>query len=437
MQMSAGEDRGCDKMPILIVGGAPDAVRHLRALLEQNGYEVSTTSNGNNAHLQITDTEAQAVLLACQEPPKQKEGATTALETAQNVKGRLVSGVGEEARLALTPTRKALHGDYAYILGDSPQVVDILQKVEDVAATNATVLIQGETGTGKELVARALHRNSPRSAEEMAIVNCAAIPEQLLESELFGHEKGAYTDAITQHIGKFERAHNSTLFFDEIGEMPLRLQPKLLRAIQERQIERLDGTRTIPLDIRIVAATNRDLQQDVENGTFREDLYYRLNVVCLSLPPLRERREDIRMLAAHFVQKHCQDSGQPLRKIASETLAILENYPWPGNIRSLENAMLHASIFAKSGVILPEHLPEEIRCEDTRQLCFAAETPKRYTPHTVNLPTRLNLKEVEKVWILQTLTRLDGNRTKTAKALGMSLSSLYNKLNNYTEESKT
>ena len=330
-----------------------------------------------------------------------------------------------------SPTRSTLHGDYKNILGKSPEIIEILEKIENVANTNATVLIQGETGTGKELIAYALHRNSNRSAEEMIVVNCATIPGDLLESELFGHEEGAFTGATNQHIGKFEKAHRSTLFLDEIGEMPLSLQPKLLRAIQERKIERIGGTKPILVDFGVVAATNRDLQQAVKAGTLREDLYYRLRVVSLSLPPLRERREDIRLLAPYFVQKHCQCRGNSALKIAPSTLNLFHTYPWPGNVRELENAIFHACIFVKTGSILPKHLPREIQDSAGQALCSAGETSGPHSQDMIKLPLGVPLKAIEREYILQTLARLGGNRTKTAKALGISLSSLYNKLKQY------
>lgn len=335
-----------------------------------------------------------------------------------------------------SPTRSTLHGDYTNILGKSPEIIEVLEKIESVARTNATVLIQGETGTGKELVAYALHRNSPRSAEEIVVVNCPAIPENLLESELFGHEEGAFTGATKQKIGRFEKAHRSTLFLDEIGEMPLSLQPKLLRALQERKIERIGRTKPIPVDFRVVAATNRDLQQAVKDGTLREDLYYRLRVVSLSLPPLRERRGDIRLLAVHFVQKHCQYRGNTPLTIASRTLDFLYTYPWPGNVRELENAIFHACIFVEGEVILPEHLPREIQVSVGHRLCSNGERSGSKRAGIISIPLGTKWKDAEKAFILRTLAYLDGNRTQTAKVLGISLSSLYNKLNGYAAEPK-
>lgn len=220
-----------------------------------------------------------------------------------------------------------LKGNYESIIGRSPQIIEVLKQIDRIANTVAKVLICGETGTGKELIARALHQNSDRSGNKMVSVNCAAIPDLLLESQLFGHERGAFTDAKTRHIGKFERADNGTLFLDEIGDMPFPLQAKLLRAVETGEIEHLGGTKPILVDVRIVAATHCNLADAVDSGTFRKDLYYRLNAVSISLPPLRERREDIRVLAEYLVEKHCNTYTQPVRKIVPETLARLQNYP--------------------------------------------------------------------------------------------------------------
>ena len=259
----------------------------------------------------------------------------------------------------LLPER-TLHGNYESIVGRSPQMLKVLKQVDKIANTIAKVLICGETGTGKELIARALHQNSKRARNKMISLNCAAIPDMLLDSELFGHEKGAFTDAKTQHIGKFQRAHNGTLFLDEIGDMPLALQAKLLRVIETNEIERLDGTKPISVNVRVVAATHCHLAKAVENGTFRKDLYYRLKAVSVALPPLRDRREDIRVLAEYFVKQHCKTYSRPVRKMAPEALARLQTYPWPGNVRELENALISAVLLSDEEVILPRHLPEEI-----------------------------------------------------------------------------
>ena len=253
--------------------------------------------------------------------------------------------------------------------------------------------------------------------QEMVVVNCAAIPDHLLESELFGHERGAFTGATYQKIGKFERAHGSTLFLDEIADMSIELQSKLLRTIQEREIERLGGTKVIRVDVRIIAATNQDLRQAIEAGTFRQDLYYRLNMIPILLPPLRSRQEDILILAEYFLQKHSKAHNQPVRLISQKARDLFTQYDWPGNVRELEYSILRAVLFAEGDVILPKHLPEEI--QSTRQ------------HEAQNVPVGLTMKEMEKELILKTLERMEGNRTRTAEILGISLRSLQYKLKEY------
>lgn len=242
------------------------------------------------------------------------------------------------------------------IIGDSLALKSALAEVARVAPTNATVLILGETGTGKELVARAIHKISPRSSRPFVSLNCAAIPHDLLESELFGHEKGAFTGAIAQKIGRFEMAEKGTLFLDEIGDIPLTLQPKLLRVLQEQEFERLGGGRTHRLDVRLVAATHRDLGEMVRQKEFRTDLYYRLNVFPVILPPLRERFQDVPQLAAHFVEIFSRRMGKNITHIPEETLAAFSSYPWPGNVRELQNLIERAVIRSSNGV-LPNPLP--------------------------------------------------------------------------------
>jgi Nif-specific regulatory protein len=243
------------------------------------------------------------------------------------------------------------------ILGRSSAVLKLLQQIERLAPRDTTVLIQGESGTGKELVARLLHRRSPRADAPFVAINCAAIAETLLESELFGHEKGAFTGASGLKKGKLETADKGTLFLDEIGEMALPMQAKLLRALQEREVERVGGTRAISIDIRLVAATNRDLAQKVEEGSFRGDLYHRLNVVALRTPPLRDRREDIPLLAQHFLEHF----GEPSKTLTPEAARCLEAYDWPGNVRELANAMEHAVVMGDTGPVTVADLPESIQ----------------------------------------------------------------------------
>ncbi|MBI4735240.1 MAG: sigma-54-dependent Fis family transcriptional regulator [candidate division NC10 bacterium] len=293
------------------------------------------------------------------------------------------------------------------IIADSPQMQQILEMLGRVAPTETTVLILGESGTGKELIARAIHGSSPRAQGSFVAVNCAAIPENLLESELFGHVKGAFTGAIRDRVGKFEAAEGGTIFLDEIGEMRPDLQVKILRVLEERTLERVGDNTLIRVDVRVLAATNKDLTKAIQAGEFREDLYYRLNVVPLSIPPLRERREDIRPLAQHFLQR----LGAPPRlTIAPDAFKALETYDWPGNVRELENALERAMIFHRGDVITLADLPETIRAPRAKE---AAALP-------VSLPEAgLSLEEVEKELILRALQKHDWNQSRAARYLGI------------------
>jgi DNA-binding NtrC family response regulator len=246
-------------------------------------------------------------------------------------------------------------------VASSPGVLAAVKTVVRVARTTATVLIHGESGTGKELLARLLHQRSGRASGPFVAVNCAAVPEQLLESEFFGHEIGAFTGAVAKRIGRFERASGGTLFLDEIGDMSMATQAKMLRVLQEREIERVGGGKPVAVDVRVIAATNRDLEQDIVAGRFREDLYYRLAVVVVTLPPLRERGDDIRLLAEQCVRRAAEDHGIPAPVIAAETLALLQAHPWPGNVRQLKNTMERAVLVSDGRYILPAHLPPEVR----------------------------------------------------------------------------
>jgi len=296
--------------------------------------------------------------------------------------------------------------DLATIVGQSDQMRDIYDVVKKVATTNATVMVYGESGTGKELVARAVHEYSRRSKKPFIQVSCAALPETLLESELFGYEKGAFTGANTAKKGRFELADGGTLFLDEIGDISPAIQVKLLRVLQEKTFEHLGGTKTIKVDVRIVGATNRDLQEAIADGTFREDLYYRLNVVPITVPPLRDRKEDIPLLVAHFLEK----LGSK-RKMSKEAMARLVGYGWPGNIRELENTIERAVILGSGDVILPEHLPAELR----------AEPAPGGPPVPIELPSEgIVLEKLEKDLLEQALRRAGSNQTKAAKLLGIS-----------------
>src|SRR5271165_6595728 len=304
------------------------------------------------------------------------------------------------------------------MVGESPAFQEVVRNIRVVAPTGATVLVQGETGTGKELIAQALHDLSERSKQPFIKVNCAAIPATLLESELFGHEKGSFTGAFTQKIGRFEMAHKGTLFLDEIGEMPLELQPKLLRAIQEQELERVGGNRTIHVDIRIIAATNRNLKQMVEEGKFRSDLYYRLHVFPLNVPSLRERREDIPLLVRYFVQKHAQRMGREIETIPSRALEALTNYDWPGNIRELQN-VIERSVILTNGPELRVAMPE-----------FNSQSPAA-APH--RQASKFS-EPTERARILQALKEANGQvggENGAAARLGMKRTTLQSRMRKY------
>lgn len=307
------------------------------------------------------------------------------------------------------------------IITSDPVLKKVLQILDNVAPSKASVLITGESGTGKELLARYLHAKSPRAERKLIAINCAAVPEGLMESELFGHERGSFTGAIQTKPGKFELANKSTILLDEIGEMPLLLQTKLLRALQENEIERVGGKTTLPIDVRIVAATNKDLKQMVKKGTFREDLFYRLNVIPVHIPPLRNRTTDLKMLTYHFVESACVINGVPIKKISDDALIKIMTWGWPGNVRELQNVIERAVLLCPSNEIAESHLEINSDSFDINSLPF--------TPG-------MTLEEVEKFLILKTLAFTDENRTHAAKILGISIRTLRNKLNEYRTKEK-
>jgi two-component system response regulator PilR (NtrC family) len=309
------------------------------------------------------------------------------------------------------------------VIGQSAAMQQVFSTLELVAPMNSTVLIHGETGTGKELIARTIHHNSPRSDQRFVAFNAAAIPEPLAEAELFGHSKGAFTGAVSARIGRFELAHRGTLFIDEVGLMPGSLQAKLLRALQEREIERVGESRPIKFDARIIAATNTDLRKLVKDGSFREDLYYRLNVIPITLPPLRDRREDIPLLARHFVQKSCRNNNLPPRVLQQETIRVLMSYSWPGNIRQLENAVEHAvAMTGAEREIAPITLPDEILQPASSLLLPTVAIPDE----GINFTSVVS--QLERELILKCLEKTGGNKRQAARLLNLSRTTLIDKL---------
>lgn len=298
------------------------------------------------------------------------------------------------------------------IVGRNPQMLQLYKTIARVADSRSTVLIIGESGTGKELVARAIHFNSQRAPMPFVAVDCGSLAETLLESELFGHVRGAFTGAIASKKGLFEEADNGTCFLDEVGDISLSMQTKLLRVLQEHEIKRVGGRETIKIDVRIVAATNKNLEELVEEGKFREDLFYRLNVVSVQLPPLRERAEDIPLLASHFLKKYAAENNKPISRISPEATNHLTRYRWPGNVRELENVIERAMALSQHTVILPEDLPRRLRME----------------PQEADLssfPSRISLSELEKLYIQKVLEETGGNKKKAADILGIDRRTLY------------
>ena len=326
--------------------------------------------------------------------------------------GRALRRENENLRAQLRE-RYALSG----LIAQSPAMHDILDLVERVAPTDATLLIQGESGTGKEVIAKAVHHASARASRPFVAVNCGAVPETLLESELFGYMRGAFTGATVNKLGLFEEADGGTLFLDEIAEMPAALQVKLLRALQSGEVRRLGATQAATIDVRVISATNGDLAARISQGTFREDLFYRFNVIQLVLPPLRDRREDIPALAEHFLARSTSKLGRKLR-LAPDTVERLLRYPWPGNVRELENAIERATILARGEIVEPDDLPPHV----------SAGLQLGPSPA---LPRQITLADAERAHILQTLERFGRNHSGAAEALGIGRTTLWRKLKEY------
>ena len=304
------------------------------------------------------------------------------------------------------------------MVGRHAEMVKIYQLIAQIAPTSATVLVTGESGTGKELIARAVHSQGPRSGQPFVAVNVAALPETLVESELFGHEKGAFTGAIAKKPGKFELAHGGTLFLDEIGALRLDLQAKLLRALQQREIERLGGSRSVPVDVRVIAATNINLRQAVRDRAFREDLYYRLNVVPITVPPLRDRRDDIPLLVEHFIRKYAREFNRDVRGVSAGALEILMRYDWPGNVREMENIVQRSVVLAGGPVLQLRDLPLDLAMP---------ETGPRLAEDT-GLPLRDAREQFERQYVLRVLERVGWNQSRAARLLGLHRNTLLAKL---------
>jgi two-component system response regulator HydG len=341
---------------------------------------------------------------------KELESAGMILNQTASVLRRAVL---QEEQLRELRTRVEVQASFSGIVGRNPKMQVIYKLIEDIGPTDATVLIQGESGTGKEIVARAIQRQSLRKDGPFVVINCSAYPSTLLESELFGHEKGAFTGAVRQKPGRFEQADGGTVFLDEIGEIPPEAQIKLLRIIQTHKFERLGGEKTISVNVRLIAATNKDLLEEVKAGRFREDLYYRLNVIPIHLPPLRERRNDIPLLAHHFLRHFAAEQDKDLSELSVETMRLLMDYTWPGNVRELENSIEHAAVLSKgTRSIEVSHLPSGIWAQASDQ----------------GLPPTPTMAQHERDLLKQTLEVCGWNKKEAARRLGISRSTLYEKL---------
>jgi DNA-binding NtrC family response regulator len=300
------------------------------------------------------------------------------------------------------------------VVGSSPMFRQVMETAEQVAASRSTVLILGESGTGKEVIARAIHELSPRREKPFVKINCGALPESLLESELFGYEKGAFTNALKQKRGRFEVANGGTIFLDEIADMPTHLQVKLLRVLQDGEFERLGGEETLKVDVRILAATNKDIEDEIDEGRFREDLFYRLNVITIQMPPLRRRQDDILPLAHHFIEKYSSLNGKNIKGLSPDAGKLLEGHNWRGNVRELENVMERAVVLCTGDVIQKEHLPDTLTGQDTSKV--------------VSFSIGTSLEEIEETMITRTLDATGGNKEETARILGIGVATIYRKL---------
>jgi two-component system response regulator HydG len=346
--------------------------------------------------------------------PLELDALVVALERA--IQHRTLGEEVKRLRLAVAESRR-----YGELLGASPAMRKVYALLDRIADSPASVLVTGETGTGKELVARALHDRGPRKAGPFVGINCSAVPETLLEAELFGHVRGAFTDASRARAGLFVRANGGTLFLDEIGELPLALQPKLLRALQERKVRPVGSDDEVPFDARVVTATNRDLESAVDEGRFREDLFFRINVIHVALPPLRARGGDVLLLAQHFVDRYAGQAGKAVSGISAAAAERLLAYAWPGNVRELENCVERAIALTEYEKIAVGDLPEKIRSYRRSHVLVASDDPTELVP----------LEEVERRYILRVMEAVGGNKTEAAQVLGVGRRTLYRKLDQY------
>jgi DNA-binding NtrC family response regulator len=456
---SVTEPRG----KVLVVDDDPDLCRLLATYLNGRGYGVVTRSSAEAAWTALEADPPDVVITDLQMPGE--SGAQLCARIVQTFAGLPVlvmtayasvesaveamrSGAEDyvtkpirldalELRLQRALQRRALileverlrrekslPAPFEEILGQSPPMLRLFELLDQVAPSNASLLITGESGTGKELAARAVHKRSKRSAGPFLAINCAAMPEPLLESELFGHAKGAFTDASRTRTGLLQEANGGTVFLDEVGEIPLTMQPKLLRALQEKKVRPVGGNEEVPFDARVIAATNRDLDTEVEEGRFREDLYFRLNVIHIGLPPLRARGSDVLVLGQQFLEQVAQQAGKAVKGFSVPAAEKMLAWPWPGNVRELQNCVERAVALTRGEEIAVEDLPEKLR----------RHRPQQVLADGADLSSLTTLAEVEKRYILLVLDAVGGNKTLAASKLGLDRKTLYRKLDQYERE---
>jgi DNA-binding NtrC family response regulator len=446
------------KARILIVDDEESTRELFAELLQRWGYEVDQTSDGHGALKLAAETHPDVIISDLVMPKLDGLALVRALREEQpDTPVVIITGKGtidaaveavregvfdfvekplDPARLKVILTRalekkETLHEMQVLrrrigamesgvgLVGNSPPMRKAMELVEKVAPSKASVVITGQSGTGKEMVARAIHQLSPRRDKPFIAINCSAIPTSLMESELFGHERGAFTRADQPRLGCWELADGGTLFLDEVGEIPVELQSKFLRVLEEERLRRLGGKSEITVDVRVISATNKDLKEEIKVQKFREDLYFRLNVFHINLAPLKERHDDIPLLVQHFIDRFSREGGKKLQGVSLEAMELLCNYAWPGNIRELRNTLERAVILCGTGIIEPEHLPGELASGGGESAYL-------------KLPHGLPLREIEKEYLLASLSRLQNNKARTAQALGISEKTLYNKLYRYS-----
>ncbi len=449
--------RNADRIKILVVDDDTSHRLMLKATLSADGYDITEAENGEVALKKIKQEFFDLIMLDLKMPkmggiealnhikevnPSIPILIMTAYASVQTAVEALKLGAFDylikpldldEVKLTLIKTldyhklktenkslkkRLSIEFGFSKIIGNSKKMHELFEVLALAAPSDTTMLILGESGTGKELIVNAIHQNSTRVNKPFIKVNCAALSDNLLESELFGHEKGAFTGAHARRLGRFEQAHGGTLFLDEIGDMSPITQTKILRVLQEGEFERVGGEKTIKVDVRIIAATNKNLEEEVKKNNFRLDLFYRLSVVPVNVPPLRDRKEDIPLLAEHFIQKYAEKNQQHIRKISPQVIDLFMRYSWPGNIRELENVIQRAVILCKEDTLMPEVLPATFK-----------DLTKTQPRGSVDSLVGLSIKEVEKELILRTLEQTNHNITRTAEILGITRRGLQYKLN--------